>query len=180
MATEDWKEAAFNYNLMSERARAEYWGQLTPDQQNALREALTSTGNGEMSSRVAGDDASTQPQSGCGSRIAAGCIGLILGVLFTVGLEIAAVMMGVSAIGDALQGFSGGNGGGSTTSPNTNPTSAGRPPGIDPNDPVYSVYQQLIRYCGTDMESKYREVADACANERVNEKIYRERQQQQP
>jgi ferric-dicitrate binding protein FerR (iron transport regulator) len=43
METEAWLEAARNYNLLNERARAEYWNQLTPEQQDALREASASS-----------------------------------------------------------------------------------------------------------------------------------------
>ena len=93
MATEAWLEAARSYNRLDERARVEYWNRLTPEQREALREALASPQlNGVVASPVAAPASSpaAPARSGCGGPLAAGCVGVILGCLLTLGAEVAA------------------------------------------------------------------------------------------
>ena len=102
MATDSWRDAAQAYNLLNESARAEYWRQLTPEQQEALRGALASL---QAEAAASPANLARQPapaRGGCGGPLAAGCLGLILGIVLTIGAEIAAVMMGVQAVGDAF------------------------------------------------------------------------------
>jgi len=131
MATEEWQEAARNYSLMSTRAKAEYWGQLTPDQQNALRDALASLGPGGATL----GQSPAPARRGCSSPLFAGCIGMILGCVLTLGAEVALVMMGVQAVSDTFGGLSGGtasSGGASTSAPQANDANS-----IDCKDPEY-------------------------------------------
>lgn len=132
MATEVWLEAARNYNRMDDRARAEYWKQLTPEQQDALRDALATFQPAAVAGPAGIEQASAPARRGCSSPLAAGCIGMILGCVITIGIEIAAVMMGVHAVSDTL-GNLGGGGAGSSSAPTTQETP---PAGCE--DPVYA------------------------------------------
>ncbi|HEX4495719.1 MAG TPA: hypothetical protein VIE43_08635 [Thermoanaerobaculia bacterium] len=113
MATEEWLTVARSYAQMSEPARAEYWGRLTPDQQNALREALAVTGPAAAAANapVARPAASPAPaKSGCGGPIAAGCVGVILGIILTVAAEVAIVMMGFQSVDGMIKKYNHGVG----------------------------------------------------------------------
>jgi hypothetical protein len=118
MPTEEWLTAARNYALLSEPARAEYWGRLTPDQQNALREALAVAGPSAAvantvvaNAPVARPAASPAPaKSGCGGPIAAGCVGVILGIILTVAAEVAIVMMGFQSVDGMIKKYNHGIG----------------------------------------------------------------------
>lgn len=168
MATEAWLEAARNYNRMNDRARAEYWKQLTPEQQDALRDALASSRSNVLASPVRTDPASAPVRRGCGGPLTAGCVGMILGSIITIGLEIAALMMGVQAVGDALDNLSGGSNS-STASGSNQPTVT-----VEPGDNVMSTNDQLLSYCGTAREFNDSSVASACANERRNQQLREE------
>jgi len=132
MATEVWLEAARNYNRMDDRARAEYWKQLTPEQQDALRDALATFQPAAVAGPAGIEPASAPARRGCASPLAAGCIGMILGCVITIGVEIAAVMMGVQAVGNAV-GSLGGGGAGVSSAPTTHETP---PAGCE--DPAYA------------------------------------------
>ena len=118
MATQEWLDAARNYSLMTESARSEYWNQLTPDQQGALSEALAATevGTGAPNTYSAtaatgtpGTPGTTGAKRGCGGPIGAGCLGMILGCVLTIGVEFALVLTGIDAIGKMFSGYSGGS-----------------------------------------------------------------------
>src|SRR6185295_7014609 len=124
MATQEWLDAARNYSLMSESARSEYWKQLTPDQQGALSEALASSEVGTGTPNTASAASSTGAEAwtgstvttgttgtkrGCGGPVGAGCLGMILGCVLTIGAEFAAVSAGIGAIGRMFDGYSGGS-----------------------------------------------------------------------
>ena len=118
MATQEWLDAARNYSSMPESARSEYWNQLTPDQQGALRDALavTEVGNGTpntysatAATGAAGTPGTTGARRGCGGPIGAGCLGMILGCVLTIGVEFALVLAGIDAIGKMFNGYSGGS-----------------------------------------------------------------------
>lgn len=116
MATQEWLDAARNYSLMSESARSEYWQQLTPDQQGALSDALAATEAGSGTPNTAsstgaagwtgstGRTGTTGKKKGCGGPIGAGCLGMILGCILTIGVEFAAVSAGIDAIGKMFGG----------------------------------------------------------------------------
>ena len=80
-----WDGAARAYATMNDRARAAYWTGLTPDQQTLLRVALANTLRSVMQSR---GDTSTRN---------AGCIGVILGSVLTIALELWVITLGVDA-----------------------------------------------------------------------------------
>jgi hypothetical protein len=88
---------------------------------------------------------------------------MILGCLLTIGAEIALVMMGVNAVTDSLQTISG---------------TAGSTPVGSPSLENLSP-QQLLAYCGTKWEKEYPRIARVCeenrTNERINEKLYKQR-----
>lgn len=115
MATQEWLDAARNYSLMTESARSEYWNQLTPDQQGALSEALAATevGSGSPNTYRAtvatGTPGTTGARRGCGGPIGAGCLGMILGCVLTIGVEFALVLAGIDAIGKMFSDYSGGS-----------------------------------------------------------------------
>jgi len=140
MATEVWIEAARNYNRMDDRARAEYWKQLTPEQQDTLRDALATF----QPASVAGPAGIEQAPArrGCASPLAVGCMGMILGCVITIGVEIIAVMMGVQAVGDAFSNL-GGGGAGVSSMPTTHETS---PAGCE--DPAYA--EANLHKCNPD------------------------------
>jgi hypothetical protein len=166
MATDSWRDAAQAYNLLNESARAEYWRQLTPEQQEALRGALAS-----LQAEAAASPASLARQpaparSGCGAPLAAGCLGLILGIVLTIGAEIAAVMMGVQAVGDAFNKVSRGSRWNQPYSPQPSTPSI---PASD--DDTRSPDDRLLRYCGTAREASDRQVAAACATARRDHKL---------
>lgn len=106
MATEEWQEIARKYSLLSEEARADYWRQLTPDQQESLRDTLAIAPLGATASDATRGQPPTRARRGCGSPVAAGCIGMILGCILTIGAEVAAVMMGAHAVSDVFSGTS--------------------------------------------------------------------------
>jgi hypothetical protein len=123
MPTEEWLTAARNYAQLPEPARAEYWGRLTPDQQNALREALAMTtpaaavantavaNTAVANAPVARPAASPAPaKSGCGGPIAAGCAGVILGCILTIAAEVAIVMMGFQSVDGMIRKYNHGVG----------------------------------------------------------------------
>lgn len=134
MTSEEWRQIAHNYSFLSEPARADYWRQLTPDQQAALRDALAVSGSAGASLTA------TQPQSprarrGCGGPIAMGCIGMILGSMLTVAAEIAAVMMGVQAVSDAFHSVSSSSASAGSTSDASDDQGAQAVERYDPLDP---------------------------------------------
>ena len=158
MAGQEWLEEARKYGNLSERDRSEYWQQLTPAQQHALTTAL---------STMSQNTPSAPTRRGCSSPMAAGCVGVILGVVLTISAEVALLLMGVTAVSDTLQSFSGSNGGSSV--PAAPPTS---------NLDNLST-QELLAYCGTKWEKEYPRIASICWEQRevdrINEKVYRER-----
>jgi hypothetical protein len=167
MATESWRDAAQAYNLLNESARAEYWRQLTPEQQEALRGALASLQAEAAASPASPAQQPASARSGCGGPLAAGCLGVILGVVLTIGAEIAAVMMGVQAVGDAFNKMSRGS------SWTTHSDSS--QPRIDSShqtdDNVMSPNDRLLSYCGTPREFSDSQVAAACATARRDQKL---------
>jgi len=119
MATEAWLEAARNYNLLGDRERAKYWEQLTPEQQDALRDALASLQLGDTAAPAAIEQTPAPARRGCGGPLATGCLGMILGAVLTVGIEVAALMMGVQMVSDAIQGLSDESPSGGSATPGT-------------------------------------------------------------
>jgi hypothetical protein len=167
MATESWRDAAQAYNLLNESARAEYWRQLTPEQQEALRGALASLQAEAVASPVSPVRGPAPARSGCGGPLAAGCLGVILGVVLTIGAEIAAVMMGVQAVGDAFNKVSrGGSWGAHSDSSQPRITTT-----QESDDHVMSPNDRLLGYCGTARESSDSKVAAACAQARRDQKL---------
>lgn len=167
MATESWREAAQAYNLLNESARAEYWRQLTPEQQEALRGALASLQAEAGALPVSPAWEPAPVRRGCGGPLAAGCLGLILGIVLTIGAEIVAVMMGVQAVGDAFNKVSPGNRWGThsdTSPPRINTTQ-------ENDDHVLSPKDRLLSDCGTPKASSDSQVAAACANARRDPKL---------
>jgi len=109
-----WRDAAHLYNSLDERGRAHYWSQLSPDQQELLKQALASVG--EESARAAAMVAApaavpvvasvatpatvsaAAPRRSLGSVLAIGCTGMLLGAIFTVAAEVVAVSAGIQAV----------------------------------------------------------------------------------
>lgn len=160
MEQREWIEAARRYSKMSTAERAQYWEQLTPEQRASLQAALER-------------NSGTGRKRGCGGPLVAGCGGMILGVILTIGAEVALVMMGVQAVVDSLEGFS--------------TAGANQAPAAGPNDldgvnlEDVNPYE-LLQYCGTEWEERYEKIAYVCweneVNERINERVYRERAEQ--
>lgn len=136
MANEEWLGIARNYSLLSDAARADYWKQLAPEHQAALREALillASSGGASPATRL---ETSPRARRGCGSPIAAGCVGIIVGCVLTVGAELAAIMMGVHAVSDAFRSVSGGSSsGGASSGPDDQGQAVEQPDPLDPMSP---------------------------------------------
>lgn len=181
MATEEWLEAARRYTRLSDSARAEYWQRLTPDQQQALRDALTSSGGEVTAASVTRGQSPASARRGCGGPAAAGCLGLILGCVLTVGAEIAALMMGVQAVGNAVQELSSGGGPRSNSAPSVPPsTDSSAEAHGNPKDRAMSEHDRLRQSCGTALEFKCKEVISVCVDERGREKSREERQSTPP
>lgn len=124
MASREWLDAARMYSRMSAKARAEYWGKLTPDQQADLRAALDSLGVASVAAQPDSGKAQVRSSRGCSSPLAAGCIGMIIGCVITLLLEFTAVIMGVSAVSDFFREASG-RSGSSSNSPGNQSGSGG-------------------------------------------------------
>jgi hypothetical protein len=167
MATESWRDAAQAYNLLNESARAEYWRQLTPEQQEALRGALASLQAEAAASPASPTRQPAPARSGCGGPLAAGCLGVILGVVLTIGAEIVAVMMGAQAVGDAFNKVSRGSSWGS----HSDRSQPKIPSTRETEDNVISPNDRLLSYCGTPRESSDSKVAAACADARRDHKL---------
>ena len=156
MVSQDWQEEARKYGRLSERERSEYWQQLTPEQQHALTAAL---------STMPQNTSSTPARRGCSGPLASGCIGMILGIVLTIGAEVVLLSMGVRAVSDTFQSVSG--------SSDDSASSA------DPSNLDNLSAQELLVYCGTEWEKKYPRIKSVCWEQRevdrINEKVYRER-----
>lgn len=95
-----WIDAARAYDAMDERGRYAYWNQLTPEQQAALQEALAASAVQPTAAIAA--DPKTAGRRGFFGTFAIGCTGVILGVILTIAVEIAAIAKGVGAVTDML------------------------------------------------------------------------------
>jgi len=160
MQTEYWQGEARKYALLSDQARAEYWAGLTSQQQHDLQEALS------------GVRSDAKPKKrGCSGPLASGCLGMILGAIITIGIEISLVMMGVQAISDTFNSMAGGG----TAGVPASSSPVGQPDFSDVNP------YELLQYCGTEWEAKYDKIASVCAenrtNENINRNVYKERQE---
>ena len=169
--TTEWSEAAQRYRLMTERAQLDLWNQLSPAEREALSEALNSTPANPSEAELSvvsevherGDvdtaDSKKEPRrKGCFGPFFFGCTGVILGVVLTIGAEVALVMMGVQAVSDVLQG-------------------APDDPGAAGLDHLSD--QDLYIYCGTKWEGEYSRIQDVCAMKRsmdiLDYRMYKER-----
>ena len=92
-----WEEAARHYATLDQKGREAYWKQLTPEQQGELGRWLQQAPAASATVEVA------KPVSN-GSRAASGlffgCAGFIVGVILTIGVQVAAVIAGIGAIGE--------------------------------------------------------------------------------
>ena len=90
---------------------------------------------------------------------------MILGIVLTIGVEVALLSMGVQAVSNTFQSFSGSSG---------NNSAPAEPSNLD----NLSAHE-LLAYCGTEWEKKYPRIASTCSEQRqmdrINEKVYKER-----
>ncbi len=158
MATQEWLEAARNYSLISESARAEYWQQLTPEQQEALREALDAS---QVATTTPSVTSETGTKRGCGGPVGAGCLGMILGCILTIGIEIAIISAGIDAVGEMLSGLSGSPGPSQAREEPATAKESERVKSADCRDPQYRREHPFVcgseRSCIEDCRKRYPE-----------------------
>lgn len=87
-----WLDAAHAYSRMSEADRVAYWNRLDSEQQGLLQLALAQ--------RSASGSAPIKPakRSGCLRTGSIGCLGVIVGIVFTIAAEIILINAGVDAL----------------------------------------------------------------------------------
>jgi ferric-dicitrate binding protein FerR (iron transport regulator) len=87
---------------MNERLRTAYWQQLSSEQQAALVEALDALRSSTPQQVPSGPADARKAKGSSGRTLAVGCLGMILGCLLTVAVEVMLVLQGVQMVGDAI------------------------------------------------------------------------------
>ncbi len=159
-----------SYNPERERASRVLAG-ARPGAKEALRGALAALQAEAAASPVHPAREPAPARSGCGGPLAAGCLGVLLGIVLTIGAEIAAVMMGVQAVGDAFKKMSPRGTSWGTHSDSSQPRS---PSTQGTEDHVMPPNDRLLSYCGTPRESSDSKVAAACAEARRDPKLHQD------
>lgn len=98
-----WKDAAHLYNSLDERGRAHYWSQLSPEQQELLRNALAAVAEPEVPvpepvQVYASPMPAAPARRSLAGTLGIGCLGMFLGAALTIGAEVAAISAGIQAV----------------------------------------------------------------------------------
>lgn len=97
-----WLSEARRYDAMNERSRTTYWQQLSSEQQAALVEAINALKASTPAPMASGPGDARKAKGSSGRTLAVGCMGMILGCLLTVAVEVLLVLQGVQMVGDAI------------------------------------------------------------------------------
>lgn len=126
-----WLAEARRYDAMNEGSRTTYWRQLSSEQQAALVEAINALKVSTPEPITSGSGDVRKAKGSSGRTLAVGCMGMILGCLVTVVVEVILVLQGVQMIGDAI-----------TQPSRPTQTSVQEPLVVDCDDPVQAAQHE--------------------------------------